>query len=235
MKRYQLLLAYYTLIITVVLFFWSIFFTPKPLSFLLTLLVAPTGIYFWLLVTGTSKPQPSEAPIENQKHKGQPKFPFVVLMTLFISSFSIFIYSEITNRSSLNSQLAVTTSVAKQIGSLKLELGDQNKAFRDDMVKELKTVKNELANIKSKQKVTKEATVMGDTTLQVGTITIADKKYPTANVYQEKILSSSIVGKIEFGKTYTFIEKTPDWYLVLIGEKEGYVSNQFVKEVQYEK
>lgn len=103
------------------------------------------------------------------------------------------------------------------------------------MVKELKTVKNELANIKSKQKVTKEATVMGDTTLQVGTITIADKKYPTANVYQEKILSSSIVGKIEFGKTYTFIEKTPDWYLVLIGEKEGYVSNQFVKEVQYEK
>ena len=235
MKRYQLFLAYYTLIATVVLFTWSIFFMPKPLSFLLTLLVAPTGIYFWLLITGTSKPLPSDQSSENQRQKENPMLPFVILMTLFISSFSIFVYSEIINRSSLNLQSAVTTSVAKQISSLKLEIKDQNKAFLENMVKEFKTVKDELTNMKGTQKVSEEATVMGDTTLQVGTITIADKKYPTVNIYQEKILSSSIVGKIEFGKTYTFIEKTTDWYLILIGEKEGYVDSQFVKEVQYKK
>lgn len=229
MKRYQLFLAYYTLIVTIVLFVWSIFYAPKPQGFFLSLLIVPIGIYFWLLVGGAPKPQSSNSSFEN--HERNIKFPLIVLMTLFISSFSIFLYSIISNPSR-NSEPAFAP-LSKQVDSLRLELENQNKTFREEIGKEFGGIKNQLINMKIAQDVTGDAGTLGDTTALAGTVTINDKKYPTINVYTEKSTSSATIGKAEFGKTYTFIEKDQDWYLILLGAKEGFISSQFVKEVQY--
>lgn len=236
MKRYQLFLAYYTLIATLALFIWSIFFAPKPQGFLLTLFVIPISLYFWLLVSGVSKPYPSDPSSENQNRGEKTKLPLIVLIILFISVFSVFAYSEISSRP-LNSE-SESASAFKQISSLKLELEKQNKAFHEkheEMVGELRELKDELINIKWVQKVNEDATVMGDATSLVGTVTIKGQENQTVNVYAEKSASSKVLGKAEFGKTYTFIEKDQDWYLILLGNKEGFISSQFVKEVLYEK
>lgn len=228
MKRYQLFLAYYTLIATLALFIASIFFAPKPQGFLLTLFVIPISIYFWFLVSGASKHHPSDPSSQNQ-NRGGTKFPLIVLIILFISTFSIFAYSEITNRpQNLESESA---TYSQQISSLKLDLEKQNKEFSEIIARELGRINSELINIKGVQKVNVDSTVMGDTTSQVGTVTISDKKYPTVDVYLEKSISSKVVAKAEFGKTYTFIEKDQDWYLILLGAKEGFIRSQFVKEV----
>jgi len=230
MKRYQLFLAYYTLIATLALFIWSIFFIQKPQGFLLTLFIIPISLYFWILVTGVSKLRPSDPSTENQNQGKRTKFPLIVLMTLFISSFSIFAYSEINSRS-LNQESA-SAPVVKQVSSLKLELENQNKTFHEELIRELGKVKDQLINLKGVQKVTPDTGILGDAT-SVGTVTIKDKQYPIVNVYKEKNISSEVIGKAEFGKTYTFIEKDQTWYLILLGEKQGYIQSEFVKEVKY--
>ena len=235
MKRYQLFLVYYTLITSLVLFIWSLIFAPKPQGFLLTLIVIPTSIYFWLLVLGVSKLKPSAPSSENQTQEKQVKLPLIALITLFISSFisafSIFVYPAINSRL-LNSESA-SLSVSGQVSSLKLELENQNKAFHEEMVREFGEVKDQLAKIKPAPKVTEAATNPEETPVQVGTVTIKDQKNKTVNIYQEKNLNSNVIGKAEFGKNYTYTEKDQNWYLILLGEKEGFISNQFVKEVDY--
>lgn len=152
-------------------------------------------------------------------------------MTLFISSASILAYSTVNNRS-LSSNLT-SLPTFKQFDSFKLELEAQNKAFREDILKEFEGLKNQLINMKTTQKITEDTEALGDTAPAVGTITIIDKRYPTVNVYAKQSSTSTVIGKAEFGQKYTFIEKNQDWYLILLETKEGFINNQFVKEIQY--
>jgi len=72
---------------------------------------------------------------------------------------------------------------------------------------------------------------MGDSTVKVGSITIVDKNTNCRCLFGKKLILK-VVGIIEFGKTYTFIQKDADWYLLLLDGKEGFVNSQFVKEVE---
>ncbi|MDP2585493.1 MAG: hypothetical protein Q8P29_01280 [Candidatus Levybacteria bacterium] len=229
MGTWKIFLAYYTFIVSLVLFIWSIFYAQKPEGFFLTLLIIPINLYFLLLIAGVGKSQSSNSPSENQGTGS--KLPQVVLMTLFVSTFSIFVYSEISSRS-INSQSPASLSVSKQINSLALDLEKQNKESYEDLIKELGKIKNQLINLKAAQKVSEDAGILGETTVLVGTITISDPKNQTITVYAEKSVSSKIVGKAEFGKNYTFLEKDQDWYLILLGVEEGFIRSQFVKETQ---
>lgn len=248
MKRYQLFLAFYTLITSTSLFIWSLIFAPKPQGFFLTLLIIPTSLYFWLIVLGVYKPQLADSHSENQNGKESSKLPLIILMTLFISSFSLFVYSIISSRS-LSSESVFLPVVSKEISSLRQEIEklnqndklNQNTELSEKMAKELNAVKSELADLKSGQKGIEDTSILGEEASQGGTLTIKDKKNSTVNVYEEKSLSSKIIGKAEFGKTYIFIEKNQDWYLILLtdvqknqnSEKQGFISSQFVKEVEY--
>lgn len=225
MKGYRLFLAYYTFIVSLVLFIWSIFYAPKPQGFLLTALIAPVSIYFWLLILGISK---APSPSENQSQGT--KFFLIFLMSLLISSVSIFIYSGFGNRSS--NRDSATAPLLNEISSLKLQLENKNNSFNQKLIQELAAVKSQLENIKGTQKAIDDPMIEDVATL-TGTVTIKDKVNQTINVYSEKSTSSATIGKAEFGKNYTFIEKTENWYLILLGAREGFISSQFVKEVQY--
>ncbi len=244
MKRYQLFLAYYTLITSTSLFIWSLIFASKPQGFFLTLLIIPISLYFWLIVLGIFKPQPAKSLFINQIGEEGSKWPLIILMTLFISSFSLLVYSIISSRSP-GSESVLLPAVSKEISSLRQEIEklspDKESSANAKLAEELKAVKSKLTDLQSGQKRIEEASFSAEEASPGGTLTIKDKKNSTVNVYERKSLTSKIIGKAEFGKTYIFIEKYPDWYLVLLADVQknqnsggqGFISSQFVKEVEY--
>lgn len=224
MKGYRLFLAYYTFIISLALFIWSTFYGPKPQSYLITALVSPVSIYFLLLITGISKTPPLS------ENKGT-KAPLIILLIFLISSISIFAYASISSRLAYSKLTSISSS--NQISTLKLDLESQSKKTYEDLTRKLEEIKSQLINIKGTQNVSTDMGTFNDVATLAGTVTIIDKKYPTINVYAEKSASSAAVGKAEFGKNYTFIQKDQNWYLILLETKEGFINSQFVKEIQY--
>lgn len=224
MRKYQIFLAYYTFIVSSSLFISAFIFAPKPEGFFLALLLIPISLYFYLLISGTFKAH-AEAKVENKNLNL--KFPFILMTLFFISSFAIFFYS-ISNQQTLS----------KEIISLKkdLERKTQNQESYKQISEELKEVKSAIAVAKTKKT---EASV-DESASGVGAVTINDSKYQTVDVYEKKTSSSNIIGKAEYGREYTFIEKTPNWYLILLpdlqtGIKEGYIGSLFVKEIEYKR
>lgn len=216
--RKQLILAYYTFFVSIALFLWALFIVQKPEGFLLAFLFIPTSLYFFLSFTGRFHPEATHA----EKHG---TIPLVILLTLFISAVSIFVFSTIeTTKKPAAADTTLLQHVAKQIATLSEKLDNQNNASNTRLQKEVEKIKQQL------MKET-DANPSAKTTATVGTITPKDMSTP-ATIYQEKSISSPVVGTAEFGKNYTYLEKDGEWYLIF-GEKEGYVSDQFVKEVAY--
>lgn len=225
MKKYQLFLAYYTLIATVILFIWSLFYATKPEGFLYTILTIPIAIHFWLVLSGKGKSKSTDE-TESKKQKN-PNIPFIILATLFISAFSIYAYAQIQEKGKA-SDSQTTSSFSDKIDSLKTDLEEQNKIFYEKLSKEL-----ELATDKLELEDTNDenTSISEDTTIKVGSITIADKENSIVKVYLEKDTTSKVIGEIKYEETYTYITKDANWYLILLDDEEGYVSSQFVKEV----
>lgn len=219
MRNYKLFLAYYTLIACLLLFAWSVFFGPKPQAFLLTLLLAPIGIYFCMLFTHPSVGDEAK----------DSRLPIAILATLFVSSLSIFVYATVSNRlTNPNPPASLLTemqSLRQEVAKLNLTQEQENKAAA-----ELQKIKTELANLKStSQNTISIEDILGVASPSGGLVTIKDSKNRTVNVYQEKNTSSKVLTKMEFGQNYPFIDKSPDWYQVVVNNQTGFVSSQFVK------
>lgn len=240
-------MAYYTLITSVILFFWSIFMAPKPQGFILTLLILPIALFFLLPIIKISQDEEVDHPSENKNRRQTPKLTLAILATLFISSFSLFVYTSV-NAYILSPEAVSPTMVFDKINSVDKKIDDLNKTTQSyyQMSDELETIRKEIAKAQLEKK-TSNSQVLGDLTTQVGTVTITNKSNQTISVYEKKDISSKIIGKAEFGKNYTFLEKDKDWYLIIladssngqsaettsIGGQEGYVNSQFMKEVSY--
>lgn len=229
MRKQQLILAYYTFFVSLGLFFWALFFSAKPTGFLLTVLFIPTSLYFFLSFTGFFKIRPQTISADRPE-TNHAKIPLMILLTLFISSMSIFSYSLIIDHTE-HTDSRSNIQISKQVSELRKELRNQNTASRNQVLKELASVKDQLVSLKSSQKTKEASNVMGEKTANVGTITLKDNNTP-ATMYEEKSLSSKTVGTLEFGRNYTYLEKDGEWYLIF-GEKEGYIQSQLVKEVSY--
>ncbi|MBI4099385.1 hypothetical protein HY440_00080 [Candidatus Microgenomates bacterium] len=221
MKRYQLFLAYYTLAISAAIFAWSIFWGPKPQSFILAAIFIPVAIYFGLVFSGHST--------QDFDQQEQNKIPLVILATLFISTISLLAYN-LTNPTSADKLSALSS----QIQSLRGDIASLNKPTADpnaSTAAEIKKIKADLTNLKLAQSGSDLTSVLS-ADASSGIVTIKDSKNKTVNVYQDKSLSATISAKIEFGKTYPFIDKDPNWYLVLVSGKQGFVQSLLLKEVQ---
>ena len=149
MKKYQLFLAYYTLIASLSLFFWSIFWGPKPQSFFLTLVIIPISLYFWLIMTGHHRGAGDAT--EDQDQRLHVRLPLIILATLFISTLSIFVYS-VAYSKSLSTQSASILSISREVAALKQELekNNQDKELKgqfDKITSEIAAIRKDLSNI----------------------------------------------------------------------------------------
>lgn len=214
MRNYRLFLAYYTFFASLTIFAWSIFFGPKPQSLLLAILFVPIGLYFWLIFS--HPPQ-----IETEEHT---KIPLFILAALLISAVSL-----LASNTTRPDQKEALAKLSAQVDSLHQELAKINPPVAGpdaSTAAQLRALKNDIINLKA---ASNGANLLGDETTQAGIITTKDKSQ-SVNVYQEKNLSGKIIGKLEMGKTYPFIDKSADWYLVLLAGQQGYVASSLVKE-----
>lgn len=226
MRKQQLILAYYTFFASLALFLWALFFSPKPEGFFLSILFIPTSLYFFLSFIGFFKIQHhplSETP-HAEKHV---TISIFILLTLFVSACSIFVFS-LTQKNTIPAKPESIAYSSKEIASLKKELANQNAASNAHVLKELASIKTQLNGLKTGMSTTDKTAVMG---ASVGTVTLKDSS-ASASIREEKSLSAKVVGMLEFGKNYTYLEKDGSWYLIF-GEKEGYIQAHLVKEIVY--
>ncbi|MBI3290371.1 SH3 domain-containing protein [Candidatus Microgenomates bacterium] len=64
-------------------------------------------------------------------------------------------------------------------------------------------------------------------------ITLNDKKWEDASVYEEKSYSSKVIARTKFGETYLYYKKEEGWYFIVSENGEaGWVNARFFKEVE---
>lgn len=67
----------------------------------------------------------------------------------------------------------------------------------------------------------------------VGHVKIADSSYQSIDIYSSNSFSSPAIAKLQEGKSYGYLKKEDNWYLVQTSDgQEGYVNSRFVKETQ---
>lgn len=250
MRKFQYLLAYYTLITSIILFVWGIFFGPKPLGFIIAILVIPSSIYFWLLILGVSKLSPNSSAEEVKKQDtAMAKVALTILITLFVSTGSILVYSLITIN--LLGIKPTSTEDIRKLSKLGEEVQRLNQVDNqnEELVGELRDLKKQIDKIEDDKgsvaaKDPDFKTVQGVSDSTVGAVTINDDSYKNVNIYETKSSSSKVIGKAEFGKNYTFLSKDVDWYLVIFtapdatspesGKEsyQGFISSRFVEELE---
>ncbi len=240
MRKFQLVLAYYTLFASGGLFFWSIFLAPKPLGFFIALIVIPVGIYFWIIILGKSKIKAVEYPKEAKSEEALAKLSLVILTTLLISTASMFAFSFI-NTKLLEPANDIPSSVSSRLSLIEQEVEKQNQdrvESTDKILEEIGNLKKETLGVKDENLVTDSINKKaGVDSSGLSGVTIKSKDYEKVNVYKEDSSSSEVLGQAEFGKTYSFLEKKGDWYLILFtngsSTTAGYINALFVKEVEY--
>ncbi len=212
MKKFQIILAYYTLIVSTALLIWAIFVSSRPESFLVALLFIPCGIYFWATAAGIIK-------ADFSKDNMTKTVPFF-LMALLASSLSALIYSGV---------ISYSNKSQKQVKTIQTEYSSDRVTQRlDNLTQEV-----EKLSTKPVQPVPAKA-ILGQSDQKINTITLKEKPETTpVNIYKEKSTSSEVVGTAEFGKPYIFLSKDDSWYLVYENNKEGYIESSMVKEVLY--
>ena len=246
MRKYQLILAYYTLIVSGGVFFWSIFLAPKPFGLLLAALIIPIGIYFWTIILGRSKIKAVEYPKEAKSEEQLTKVSLAILFTLFISSTSMFVFSFI-NTKFLTPASDVPSSISSRLSLMEQEVENINEEKNDStekILQELDEIKNNSASLDKDEETAEEIIskiekekLLGASDTKLNAVTIKSKENNKVNVYKDKNSSSELVGQAKYGENYTFLDKEQDWYLILFTDKtdtvEGYINSQFVKEVEY--
>src|SRR3990172_6198847 len=176
MRKFQLILAYYTLFASGGLFLWAIFLAPKPLGFLIAAVIVPIAVYFWIILLGRSKVKAVEYPKEAKSEEQLAKLALVILTTLLVSSVSMLTFSFI-NTKWLNPGNQVPSSVSSRLSLIEQEVEKMNEERNEstdkilDEIKEIKEVASE--NSESEDILTKadKEKLLGTTDTKLNGIT----------------------------------------------------------------
>lgn len=237
MKGYRAFLAYYSIIVTTALAVGSVFFIPKPIGFIVTLLFLPVTVYFWLRVS---------LPTKGSARGWSARLMLVVFL---FSLLSVFAYSLTTLIPQPNQHLIASTESDKAlIEELKNKLEEERDRATeyDDLAGELSDIKDELFRLGGppaggdslggstlgKDNFTQDPLDLASTDeMPAGKLTISDPKWSIVDVYAQDSFASQVIGEINFGVQYSFFESTGSWYKVDFGAGElGWIRSIYVKE-----
>ncbi len=234
--KYLIFLFYYSLIISILIFLWSIFKSAQPEGLLFTILILPIGLYFWLRIIRASSRNASTSDSDS-KAENKIATPlllsFVILLTLFVSAFSIYSYTFIRAK---NDALRGITSSGEQIKNLEASNQELN-AKIDGISKALKGNNNGssqkdvlgLSKIDTTADFIKKLTGDATASAGLGYVTIKDKSWSTLDVYEGNNLASKVVGKIRYGQNYSYFLNDKNWYYLAFDNGEGWVDGSYVK------
>lgn len=220
MGKFEKILAFYSIIAITTLLIGSVSFLPRPQNFLMLALFFPIAIYFWFRVT-------------NPGEVNMSKWSLRLLLMLFVlSTLGIFGYSLAVKtpggQNPLKDQPAVESAQVQDVLSEEqLNLYEDIQTIKDD-VEQIKLTLS--ARNLSSALDTDLAEILGsETKSPTGTITPKDET-AQINVYEEPVSTSTIIGKIQGGKTYSYYEIKGTWYLIDFEDsKQGWVKGDLFK------
>ncbi len=235
--KYLIFLFYYSLIISILIFLWSIFKSTQPEGLLFTILILPVALYFGLrIVRAKSRNASSSSPTDFKAEDkiGTPLLlSLVVLLTLFVSAFSIFSYTFIREK--------IDNPKSPSIDQMKsLEASNQKlNAKLDEVKKALEGTKSAgssqkdvlgLSTIDNTADFIKKVTGNKTASAGLGYITIKDQRWTTLDVYEGSDFSSKVLGKIKYGLNYKYFINNNNWYYIQLDSSvEGWVDGSYVK------
>jgi|GEM_PF-3525764 len=152
-------------------------------------------------------------------------------------------FSQPSAQELLNQQRALASDVAKLGKTIaSLEKAPKSDTFSD----ELGQVKAQLGEVQSElfhrdetlgsfdiSTATNPAQLsVTPTPATASYITLADPKWKSIDVYEDKFASSKIIGEIIYGKTYKVLKKEGDYFQITLSSAlKGWLHKQFVKEI----
>lgn len=226
-----------------ILFFTSVFFSPKPQNFISLALLFPLIIYFWLRTTSPKSTTPNLWSVR------------VIIVMLIFSFLGILSYSLGAPRQApKNTEVAESTTQkasddeAMQQLLSKISALSQN-GTNEEVAEELAAIRKELARISGAKTSTTSSTngtggtTLGETTdveeiskllkdIPYGLVAINNQSVNQLDVLKEPAFSASRIGSMQKGENYEFFEKKDGWYLIKLKDgKQGWVNERDVKEV----
>lgn len=216
-------------------------FAQRPMGYLFVILILPISMYFWLrLRRAKTKAIAQTHNAEQAGVKDNVGFvlfaSMIVIITLFISSVSIFSYITFWQLNNEGNDKYVTReqfetlakSNEKTIASLdvlNLKLGGLNKTIEEK-------------NVLGSQKLDSTDEFLqkiSDTTLtvptKIGTVTISSQNLTYVDVHSDYDASSVVVGTAKNGNEYDLLIKKGTWFYVKISTKvEGWIDGKYIIE-----
>lgn len=121
------------------------------------------------------------------------------------------------------------------IDNLKQELGKIT-AYQEsqkEIVQKLDSLKSEVSAEANKKVLGSNTQASDSSKISGGFVTINDKKWTTADVYESNSYSSKVISKIDFNMIYRYITKDSSWYQIILPKSgaKGWVAGRFLKEV----
>lgn len=226
---FKYLIAFYSLVITIVLFVGSIFFLPRPQAYATGVLFLPVVIFLWVRATNPEK-------VDSTKWSS--RFVIAVFITGVLGVLAFWLAHLSMSKALLNKADALNSGqdTGLSASSSSQEILDK----LDDISARLDKLETPQTNDKttlgtndspdtSTSLLQEKTTSLGD---PIGEVTIKDAKYATISIYESKAITSKVVGQVKYGETLTYYASEGEWYHVELPDgTAGWAQAQFLKEI----
>lgn len=239
---YRKILFYYSIIISILLFIWVVFFMPGPENLILLLVFLPIPLYFFLTITRLIRKSSKDGSphVESTQHpktnKPLIRLGFFVLATLFISTLSITTYSLMHKNLSPTTNLVSDTDnkTDEQLDQILDRLGEFE-ATSEDNSRQLNKIYLEVSDNAQTEKTLGafdgvEVETSDDNATPSGYLITKTSK--PVDIYSSNSTSAKIIGTAQLSKTYPYIEKVGSWYKIKLSTSEiGWIMAKFVTKL----
>ena len=248
MNNVEKFLFVYSLLITTIILFAAILFSPKPSNFLIILFLAPVVYYLWLKMVAETDKKTNKA----FGKKTVATIALILITSVILSSAGIYLYSkkatpELVNEKGVTESI-ITSDLLRsqkntQVQELPKDIGTELASIKEELVKlraeqrgisailGISTSPEEIQEILSDLDSVEGLDVSTDNKIALGSISIK-QNYTRIDAHEEPAASSRIVGSIQKENTYPYSDKQGNWYLIKTDQgTTGWVFSSFVEEV----
>jgi hypothetical protein len=221
MSKLQKILAVYSIVFITAFAISSPFFLPRPYSLLLTVLLVPFVVYFWIGITNPS-----------QVNVGKWSIRLLVVLSIFslLGVLSFWLSQNSIKNQSNDSLEKAETDNPQTIG---LQVSSPSSSFEPaNLQKEIDVIRDDLSEIKAMLESKNYSLGISTEEENFGRITLIDGQ-KSADIYDTNKSSAKRIGEIVAGNNYYFFKKEGEWYQVeYLTDRVGWVKTEFVKEVK---
>jgi glucan phosphoethanolaminetransferase (alkaline phosphatase superfamily) len=221
MSRLHKILTVYSTVFITAFAISSPFFLPRPYSLLLTILLVPFVVYFWIGITNPSQ-------VNVGKWSVRLLIVLIILSSLGIGTFWL-------SKKTIKDQ-STTVSEKREIDipqTMGLQVSSPSSSLESsDLEKNINEIKDDISEIKAMLESKNYSLGISTEETILDQITLKDE-VKKADVYENAKTSAKIVGELLPVNNYLFYKKDGDWYQVEYSPDQiGWVKAELVKEVK---